>query len=397
MSWSEGRLVEVRRRLHRHPELSTQERETAAFIAAELRAMGLEPREGLDGAPTGVVAVIEGGQEGPTLAWRADTDALPIEEETGAQYASCNPGVMHACGHDVHTTVGLGIAAALVEARGSLRGRVKVIFQPAEEGAPGSGLAGAEAMVAGGVLEGPAVEGIFALHCMPSLPVGRIGYSLGPVWAGSDAWRLTVRGRQTHGAYPQEGIDPIYVAAQIVVALQGIPGRVIDAREACVVSVGRIEAGEAFNVIPAEARMIGLVRTLDEGVRVRALEALGRLIEGICAAHGAQAELTTSQGARAVINDPALVGRALGALRAEVGADRVEVSPPQMGAEDFASFSRRVPGAYFMLGVGNRERGIVHPIHSPRFDVDEACLPLAVRAFTRALLEVSGGWPAVGG
>ncbi len=393
MGWSKDELIEVRRHLHRNPELSTQEHKTAAFIADRLRDLGLEPQVGSHGAPTGVVAVLEGqGGDGPTLAWRADIDALPIVEDTGVEYTSCQPGVMHACGHDVHTTVGLGLAAKLIQNRDQLPGRVKFIFQPAEEGAPAGEIVGAEAMARGGVLDGPDVDAIFALHCMPSQPVGTIGYSRGPVWAGSDAWRLTVKGRQTHGAYPQDGVDPIYVAGQIIVALQGVPGRVVDSRESCVVSVGKIQAGEAFNVIPEEVHMVGLLRTLDEGVRRKALDALDRLFHGICQAHGAEAKVSFSQGAMVVANAPALVDKAVASLTRHVGAEAIDVAPPQMGAEDFASFSRRKPAAYFMLGVGNEGKGIVHPIHSPHFNVDEACLPFAVDAFGHMMVDLARSW-----
>lgn len=391
--WSEDELIGVRRHLHQHPELSTQEHQTAAFIAEKLRAMGLEPEVGAHGAETGVVAVVEGeAGDGPTLAWRADTDALPILEETGASYASCSPGVMHACGHDVHTTLGLGLAAALSGDRGRLRGRVKFIFQPAEEGAPGSGVVGAEAMVRGGVLESPEVDAIFAAHCMPSLDVGTIGVRRGAVWAGSDAWRLTIHGEQSHGAYPQDGVDPITVAGHVIVALQSIPGRVVDSRESCVVSVGSVHAGEAFNVIPARAELVGLLRTLDEGVRERALSALRRVIEGTCAAHGARAQLSVSQGAQVVANSVELVDAAVSAMRAQGHGDALVSAPPQMGAEDFSSFSRQRAAAYFLLGVGNSARGIVHPIHSPMFDVDERCLPFAVSAFGDMLRGVAAGW-----
>ncbi len=375
-------LIAIRRHLHQHPELSCEESETAAFIAEQLRGMGLAPEVGGYGAPTSVVATVVGDKAGPTHAWRADTDALPILEATGATYASCNAGVMHACGHDVHTTIGLGVAAGLVAQRGSLGGSVKLIFQPAEEGVPGSGVVGAEAMARGGVLNG--VDAAFACHCHPPMRTGSIGYARGGIWAGSDAFRLTIRGRQSHGAYPQDGIDPIYVAAQLIVALQSIPGRVVDTRDSVVVSVGQVEAGNAFNVIPETASLVGMIRTLDEGVRERALTAFERLVDGICAAHGATPELTLSRGAVPVINDDALLDRALACLAPGLA---VPVQP-QMGAEDFASFSTRCPSVYFMLGVGDPDRGIVHPIHSPRFDVDEACLAFAVENFTDMLLRL---------
>lgn len=383
-------LVAIRRHLHQHPELSGQEHQTARYIAEQLAQLGLPFELGQHGAATGVVGLVEGlAGPGPTLAWRADIDALPIVEETGATYASKKSGVMHACGHDVHTTIGLGVAARLIEARHRLHGRVKLIFQPEEEGVPGSGVVGAEAMVRGGVLENPRVDAIFAAHCMPSLPVETIGYRHTAMWAGSDAWTLTIRGRQSHGAYPQDGIDPIWIAGQILVALQGIPARVVDSRRCCVLSVGRIEAGEAFNVIPETAKMVGLLRTLRDDVRSRALSAMKRCIDGICAAWGATAELSVSRGAEVTANEPALVDKALGALTLGVGRECLQEVDPQMGAEDFASFSRRRPAAYFLLGVGNPAEGIVHPIHSPRFDVDERCLPFAVEAFSEMLIELS--------
>ncbi len=388
--WTPERLIEARRTLHQNPELSCHEHKTAAWIAQQLSSMGLSPVVGGYGAATSVVVDLKGkGGAGPMLAWRADIDALPILEATEAPYASQNAGVMHACGHDVHTTVGLGVAAHLLSLQDELCGTIRMIFQPAEEGAPGSGVVGAEAMALGGVLEG--VDAVFALHCMPDMPVGQIGYRRGAVWAGSDAWRLTIKGRQTHGAYPQNGVDPIYIAGQVIVALQSLPGRVVDSREACVVSVGSVHGGDAFNVVPEEGHLVGLVRTLKEDVRTRALEALERLVHGICEAHGATASLSLSRGAHPVINDVALVDRSLEVLRT-LAPERLVEAKAQMGAEDFASFSRRAPGAYFFLGVGNEARGIVHPIHSPLFDVDEACMPVAVDVFARSLCALAARW-----
>jgi len=388
--WSDERLSEVRRHLHSHPELSGQEHATAAFIAARLTELGLSPRVGLDGADTGVVAMVEGeAGDGPTLLWRADIDALPIVELNEAPYRSCAPGVMHACGHDVHTTIGLGLASALVARRAGLRGRVKLVFQPAEEGTPGEGVVGAEAMALGGVLEG--VDAAFAVHCAPAMPVGTIGYNREAMWAGSDVWTATLEGTSTHGAYPQDGVDPIFVAAQVVLGLQGIVGRVIDTRAACVISVGQIEAGTAFNIIPGAVRMVGLLRTLDEGTRERAMAAIERLVNGTCAAWGARAELRFARGAHVTVMDGATVDRVVDALRKTVGGDHLVPVKAQMGAEDFASFSRRVPSAYLQLGVGNVEHGIVHPIHSPRFDADERCLAFAVEHLASALLDVAAG------
>ncbi len=387
---SHDHLIQLRRHLHMHPELSTQEHQTAATIAQRLRDLGLEPQIGQHGADTGVVALLEGeGGPGPTFAWRADTDALPILEENDAAYCSTRPGVMHACGHDVHTTIGLGVAAYLSDQRKNLRGRVKFIFQPAEEGSPGDGVVGAEAMARAGVLTNPDVDAAFAIHCMPSLPVGTLGFNPDAMWAGSDLFKLRVCGTSTHGAYPQDGVDPIFVAAQLIVALQGLPGRVIDTRDACVVSVGQLQAGTAFNIIPPYADLVGIVRTLDEAVRERALDAMRRLVEHTCAAWGASAELTFHRGAFVTANDPALVRDAVQALQKTLPPEALLHVKPQLGAEDFASFSRRVPSAYLLLGVGNPQRGITHPIHSPRFDVDEACLPFAVHHLSQLLLSLA--------
>jgi amidohydrolase len=383
-------LSALRRHLHAHPELSGEERQTAALVAQRLAAMGLEPVVGGHGAETGVVALVTGGAgAGPTYAWRADMDALPIHEETGAPYSSTCAGVMHACGHDVHTAVGLGIAAELVRRRGELRGSVKMIFQPSEEGVPGAGIVGAEAMARGGVLEDPPVAGIFALHCMPSLEVGTIGVRPGAMWAGSDGWTLRIVGRQTHGAYPHEGIDPVYIAGHVIVAMQGLVGRRVDSRDSAVISVGRVSADGSFNIIPGEARLVGLVRTLSSEVREVLLGEFRTLVEGICAAHGARAELTISQGAIVTANAPPLVEAARQAL---AGAPVTLVEPrPQLGAEDFASFSTRVPGCFFVLGTSTPGTENAPGLHSPLFDVDEACMPLAVDTFSDMLINVARG------
>ncbi len=385
MAVDEKTLIGYRRHLHQNPELSCFEHETAKWIAKELKSFGLHPEVGEHGAETGVVATIVGDNSGPTIAWRADTDALPIEELTGAPYASCSSGVMHACGHDVHTAVGLGLAKELSGRRAEIKGSVKFIFQPAEEGVPGSGIVGAEAMAQGGVLK--EVDAVLALHCMPDIPAGKIGYSDAAVWAGSDCWKLTVKGVQTHGAYPQNGRDPIFAAAQIVTALQSIPGRVVDSRDCCVVSVGQFNAGTTFNVIPGEVKMVGLIRTLSAEVRERAVRAFKDIVNGICQANGVTCDIDISRGAEPVVNDASLVSLVRDSVAKEFSEHFVPAKP-QMGAEDFASFSSRVPGAYFFLGVRNEERGIVHPIHSPHFDVDESCLPLATSIFSAALLRL---------
>lgn len=391
MKLTPDQLVAIRRDLHRHPELSHNEERTAGVVVDALYGHGFDVRTGIAGH--GVVATLEGDRPGPTLLFRADMDALPITETSDRDYGSSNPGVMHACGHDVHTTVGLGVARAVAARRAELAGRIKFVFQPAEEAAPPPGQAiGAEKMVQEGVLEDPAVDAAFALHVMPLLDVGSIGFTGGPVWAASDLFDIHVTGAMAHGAYPHEGRDPILAAAAIVQALQQIPARVIDAREACVLSVCRVTAGTAYNIIPDTAHLQGLLRTLDENVRDTALETMRRTVEATAAAHGCTASLSTVRGTYLTANHPALerfVGASLAARHPDVAFVPFK---PQMGAEDFAAFSRRVPGCYLFLGVRNEARGITSMIHTPTFDVDEACLELGVRAMTDALLDAGARW-----
>ena len=389
------RLIEIRRDLHRNPELSHRESRTASRIVEVLRELGYEPRTGIAGH--GVVVDLEGAHPGPTLLMRADIDALPIQEESEHDYASRNEGVMHACGHDVHTTIGLGVASHLIARRAELHGRVRFVFQPAEEAAPPPGQAiGAERMVQEGVLDAPSVDAAFALHVMPLLDVGRIGFTGGPVWAASELFDIHIRGKMAHGAYPHEGIDPIVAGAQLVQALQTVVSRTVDAREACVLSVCRFDAGTAYNIIPERAHLQGLLRTLDPAVRDLALQRMAEVVRHTAAALGCDAELQTVRGTWLTANCPTLERFAI-----ETIVDRVpglEATPfkPQMGAEDFAAFSRRVPGCYLFLGVRNEARGITHMIHTPRFDVDERCLELGTLAMVEALLATGARWGELG-
>lgn len=384
-------LIGLRRHLHAHPELSLQEHGTAEFIEAELDRLGIAHRRL---AETGVVALVEGDADGPTLGWRADIDALPILEENEADYASTNPGVMHACGHDVHTTVGLGLARRVAASRARLAGRVKFVFQPAEEASPVDEPIGAERMVVEGALEDPAVDAMFALHCMPTLEVGKIGYTGGPVWAGSDLVEIEIGGVKTHAAYPHEGIDAVVVASHVVVALQTVTSRRVDARDACVLSIGHLEAGNTYNVIADSARLTGILRTLSESAADTARTEIRRIVDGIASGMGATARVSFTPGARLTANDVDLERKTVALLREAVGEDAVVPHQPQLGAEDFSSFSRRVPGCYLFLGVRNEAKGITHMIHTPRFDVDEACIPFAVEAFSDVLLNTARTWEA---
>jgi amidohydrolase len=391
---AEAELVACRRHLHAHPELSFMEEQTARALEARLAAAGITDVHRVAG--TGVVALIEGAHPGPTLAFRADTDALPILEEGGGAYQSKRPGVMHACGHDVHTTVGLGVALALHAHREELCGRVKMIFQPAEEAPPSpDGPVGAARMVAEGVLEGPKVDAIFALHCMPDLDAGRIGYTGGAVWARSDLMEIRLRGKKAHAAYPHEGVDAALAAAHVLVALQTITSRRVDARDPCVVTVGRVEAGVSYNILAEEASLTGIIRTLSDAVSEQAKAEVERIVGGVCAALGVEGEVRFVPGARLTANARWLEAWAVRAIGDAVGAERVVGHQPQLGAEDFTSFSRAVPGCYLFLGIRNEARGIVHALHTPRFDVDEACLGLGVSAMTQALLRLGREWESV--
>jgi len=377
-------LISIRRDLHAHPELSHQEERTAKVVADHLRALGLVPQTGVAGH--GVVALVEGEHDGPTMLYRADMDALPIQEELGRSYGSKHPGVMHACGHDVHTTIGLGVAEAIVQRRAELRGAVKLVFQPAEEAAPPPGqVIGAERMVEEGVLRAPEVDAAFALHVMPQLDVGTIGYTRGAVWAASDLFDIEIVGHMAHGAYPQEGRDPIYAATLVVQAIQQIATRDVDARDACVISVCQITAGSAYNIIPERASLRGLIRTLDPAVRTRVLQRFDEIVTGVAAACGCVATTTIVRGTHATINDLDVESFVVSKIQASGVAQTVPFRA-QINAEDFAAISRRVPSAYLFLGVRNEALGIHHMIHTPRFDVDERCLAIGRDAMVHALL-----------
>lgn len=386
VSKDDPELVAMRRHLHRYPELSMKEERTAQYIEEKLRAFGIETIERL--ADTGVVALIEGEKEGITKAYRADIDALPIQEVSEVVYKSTNPGVMHACGHDVHTTVGLGCAREVYRRRRELKGRVKFIFQPAEEASPENEPIGAERMVQEGVLKNPDVEAIFALHCMPALEVGKIGYTGGPVWAASELVEIEVEGKKSHGAYPHEGIDAVAVAAQLIVSLQQVVSRMVDTRQPCVLTVGRMEAGNSYNITAEKAEMTGILRGLSEEGMQTARRAIEKMVASLPGAFGATGRVRFTPGARLTANDVELEARTVELIRQKVGKELVVQHLPQLGAEDFSAFSRRVPGCYLFLGIRNEARGIVYPLHTPTFDVDEECLSIGVKAMTEVLLGI---------
>ncbi|OOY06720.1 M20 aminoacylase family protein [Thioclava sp. F28-4] len=367
----EDQLVEWRHALHRRPELAFEEHETAAFIAAELRAFGLEVHEGLAG--TGVIGVLRNG-EGPTVGLRADIDALPISELTGADYASEIPGKMHACGHDGHTTMLLGAAQAMA-ADPLGPGTVVFIFQPAEENE-----GGARVMVEDGLLDQFPLDSTFALHNWPGLEAGKIAMRAGPVMAAFDTFELRVMGKGSHGAMPHEGIDPITLAAQLQMAWQTIVSRAVDPTDATVISVTQIHAGHTLNVIPDEVTLHGTVRTLRPATRDFVQAEMTRRAEMIAEAFHAKAELIYQRRYPATINDPEAAETARRAAEAIVGRDAVQVDyAPSMASEDFASLLEKVPGAYGWIGNGSAEGG--RNLHSPHYDFNDAILPLGVQFF----------------
>jgi amidohydrolase len=379
------KIIEWRRDFHAHPELSNREQRTSRVVAEHLRAIGVDDlKTGV--ARHGVVALIRGRKPGPTVALRADMDALPIREQTGLPFASQNEGVMHACGHDAHTAILLGAAQVLAQMRDELPGSVKLIFQPAEESSPAAEDGGASLMVRQGVLRDPQVSAIFALHVNPDIPTGKIGYRYGAIMAAVDHFRVAIKGKQSHAAMPWQGTDPIVASAYVIAALQTIVSRRVDARQPVVVSVGMIRAGTAWNIIPAEATFEGTVRTHNPEVRKRVAEEFRRVVVQTAAAHGATAEITYHDYGPAVWNDPALGKRMRPSLVRAVGeANLVEVEP-MMGGEDFSHYAEKVPGFYVFLGVRNESIGAIHGVHTPQFVLDEAALPIGVR--TLALLAI---------
>ena len=381
-----GKLVAQRRDFHMHPELSNREERTAGVVAERLRELGLtDIKTGV--GRHGVVALLKGGKPGPVVAVRADMDALPINETMDVPYKSKNPGVKHACGHDVHTTVELGVAEVLGKMREDIRGTIKFIFQPAEEGPPPGEEGGAPLMIKEGVLENPRPSAIFGLHTEPNLQAGQVGWHSGPAMASSDTFAITIRGRNAHGAQPQMGVDAVVVASEAVLALQHIRSRRIDPLEPLVITVGTIQGGSRFNVIAAEVKMTGTMRTLNEQVRERALSMMRETLQNVTAAYGATYELELQGSNPVTYNEPSLVEQSLPSIRAVVGDMNAVSIKPFMPAEDFAQYQKVIPGFYFFLGVGNREKGITAGWHTPEFDVDEESLVVGVKVMSNTLLD----------
>jgi amidohydrolase len=359
----------MRRDFHAHPELGFHEVRTAGIVAKELTTLGLEVHTGVGG--TGVVALLEGAKPGPVVLVRADMDALPIQEETGAPYASQNPGVMHACGHDGHTAVLLTVAKMLNAHRMQLSGKVKFMFQPAEEG-----MGGAEKMIEDGVLENPKVDIALAQHVWNEKPLGWIGIAGGPAMAGAEIFKIKVHGKGGHGAVPHLAVDPILAAAQVVSAMQGIVARNIAPLQTAVVSVCTIHGGETFNVIPPTVEMTGTIRTFELAVRARVLERFEKTVHSIAEGMGCEAEIDLQILTPATINQPEAAARVQEAARRLFPEAQVDTANyTTMGSEDFAFVLEKVPGCFFFIGSANPEKGLDAGHHHPRFDFDEATLP----------------------
>ncbi|MDI3339690.1 MAG: amidohydrolase [Sphaerobacter sp.] len=376
-------LIADRRYFHQHPELGFQEENTARVVAERLRALDLEVQTGV--AKTGVVGVLRGARPGRTVLLRADMDALPIEEENDVPYRSQNPGVMHACGHDAHTAILLGVARILAGMRAEIAGTVKFAFQPAEEL-----VSGAKPMIEAGVMENPRVDACFGLHVWQDLPVGVIGVRSGPLMASGDHFHAVVRGRSAHAAQPHLGIDATLVACQAVVALQSLVSREVDPLQAAVVTVGQLHAGTAHNIIAGQAEFAGTVRTFDADVRRQLSERVPALIRAVAAVMGATAEVEYRFGVPATVNDPAMTAIVRAAASEVVGAEHVVEATPTMGSEDMSFFLEAAPGCYFFAGSRNDGAGKTGGHHHPRFDIDEQVLPIGVETLVRATLAYLG-------
>jgi len=376
----------MRRDFHMHPELGFNEIRTSGIVARELEALGLEVTKGV--GKTGVVALLEGARPGPTLLARFDMDALPILEETGAEYASQTPGVMHACGHDGHTAIGLTVARMLNAHRDQLAGTVKFVFQPAEETLGEEGLGGAEMMIRDGVLEGPRPDYALGLHLWNEQPLGWIGVAAGPVMAGADEFKLVITGKGGHGAVPHATIDPMVAAAHVITALQTITSRNVAPLQAAVVSATTIHGGTAFNIIPQEITLRGTIRTFELAVRRKVLERFEEIVRGVAGGLGCQVDIKIIQVTPAVINDDPVAVRVQDTARRVLSGSQLDISNyTTMGAEDMAFILERVPGCFFFIGSANRERGLDYGHHHPKFDVDEDAMPRAAALMATALAD----------
>jgi len=392
----ESKVIDCRRDIHQHPELGNRETRTSKIIADRLRELGIEVKTPV--AHTGVIGILRGGKPGRVVALRADMDALPVVEQVDVPFKSTvrttfnghDVGVMHACGHDAHVAILLGVAEVLAGIREEIPGTVKFLFQPAEEGAPEGEEGGAKLMVKEGALDNPKVDAVFGLHVTSRYPVGELAYRPGSMMAAVDSFKITVHGKQTHGAYPWLGVDPIVVAAQIVLGLQTIPSRQVDSSLApSIVTVGAIHGGVRNNIIPDDVEMIGTIRSLDAKMRDDIHARIKRTAEDIARSGGATATVTIDEGYPITYNDPTVTERMAPTLRRVAGPSNVEVVNATLGAEDFSFFQQKVPGLFFWLGTRPKDQTAEQAAsnHSPLFYVDESGLELGVRAMAHVAVD----------
>ncbi len=373
----EPALIAIRRDLHAHPELGFEEHRTAGVVARELTRLGIPHRTGI--GQTGVVGLIEGGRPGPCLAIRADMDALPIAEQSGLPFASTVPGLMHACGHDIHTTTLLGVAAVLRDLAPRLAGTVKLVFQPAEEG-----LGGMQAMLDDGLLNDPPIDRALGFHNHPEMPVGRFGFVRGAALAASDRFEITVHGKSGHAAYPHTTIDPIVAAANLVMQLQTVVSRETPPLRPAVVTVGAIAGGTTHNIIPDSVLIKGTVRTLHAEVRDLAEQAIRRLAAGMAEGMRTRCDTVYRRGTPPLMNDDRVLDPTVASVRAQLG-EVVAEGEPSLGGEDFALLAARVPG--FQLRIGSGAPGRADKLHNSAYQPDEACIALGVQALARAAVD----------
>ncbi|MGN6361943.1 MAG: M20 metallopeptidase family protein [Thermomicrobiales bacterium] len=385
-AWEIGpQVVADRRYLHQHPELGFQEENTSRYVAARLRELGIEPQTGI--ARTGVLGVLRGARPGKTVLLRADMDALPIEELNDVPYKSRNPGVMHACGHDSHTAMLLGVARLLAERTDEFAGTVKFAFQPAEESE-----GGAKPMIDAGVMTNPQVDAAFGVHIAQDLPVGTIGVGAGPSNAAADEAIITITGLGGHAARPHRAVDPNVIAAQCITALQTLVSREVNPLRQAVVTVGSLHAGAVSNVIPESCELRATIRTFDDETRQYLARRIPELVSGIAAAMQGTADVQYRFGYPPLVNDAAMTDLVRDVAREIVGADKVLDREPGMGAEDMAYFLREAPGCFFRIGSNNPTRGLTYGHHHPRFDIDdEGALPIGVAAITSVALRYLAG------
>lgn len=377
----------LRRDFHRHPELGFHELRTGGIVAKELETLGLEVTKGV--GKTGVVGLLEGAKPGPTLLIRFDMDALPIVEDTSAEYASQTNGIMHACGHDGHTSIGLTVAKILHAHRDQLAGTVKFCFQPSEEGFNGEEVGGAQMMIRDGVLDGPKVDMTLSMHLWNDQPLGWIGVGKGPVMAGAEQFSIKLTGKGGHGASPHLTIDPVVAAAQIITALQTITSRNIAPLSAAVVSVTTVHSGTAFNVIPQEAELTGTIRTFDLAVRQKVLERFEQIVRGVGETMGCKVEILIQRVTPALINNDEIAGKVQSVAKKVLAESTLDTNAYlTMGAEDMAFMQEKVPGCYFFVGSNDKARHLDYGHHHPKFDFDEEALSRGAALMAAAVADI---------